>query len=150
VARLTWVVVVKAHSSGWKAAPVRVNDRPPPPPHRKPSPPIPVAPRPRPAAATVEEPIHRPSSTPSRRSKRDEPDLRRAEQLLRSLPNKGRHEGGTCAYCRRRRARQEEEEQEGMAEDEGYGGEEEDVLPPQTVLARALRELEDDFAQHKT
>jgi hypothetical protein len=136
-------------------APVRVDDDPRPTPRARydPSPPI-SAPRPRPSgpavAATVEEPIHRPSSAPSHRSKRDEPDLKRAEQLLRSLPNMGRHEGGTCAYCRRRRARQREEERDRMAEDEGYGGEEDDVLPPQTVIARALHELEDDFAQHKT
>jgi TATA-binding protein-associated factor Taf7 len=137
---------------------------PPPPPPRGlgPSPPPVPAARPQKArAATVEEPVlHRPSSGPSRRThhggpstKRDEPDLRRAEQLLKTLP-KGRHEGGTCAYCRRRRARERarEREEEEEDEDEGYGeGEDDDeeVLPPQTVLARALRELEDDFAQHK-
>lgn len=90
-----------------------------------------------------------------------DPDLQRAEAILRSVPTE--HDDATCRICQHRnqhsspartksaspklspRQRWSEDDDEGFAE----GDESTDSLPPQTYLARALRDLEEDFASHK-
>ena len=98
----------------------------------------------------------------------------RLEQLFFSVPE---HNAETCTICHRRRRRRAaeveqatswlREHQQHRTKDEGFvegaedaqdrrayagraaRGQESDRVPPQTVLARVLRELEDDFTHYK-
>lgn len=110
-------------------------------------------------------------SEPTRKSRPTDPELERAEAILRSMPPamppqpvdascsmcqhepRHRHQTGDRAYTApQTRFRHSHagppahEEDEGFAE---YGADDSGVLPPQTLLSRALRELESDFESHK-
>jgi hypothetical protein len=62
-----------------------------------------------------------------------DPELLRAEEILRSLPKS--HDACTCKICQHETPTWREAGNES--------------LPPQAMLSRALRELEEDFASHK-
>ena len=90
----------------------------------------------------------------------------RGDRLRRMFTNAPEHDEQTCTVCHRRKrtsgpgrfhsappdipeqwgAAAEDVDDEGFAEAEGV---EKDRLPPQTVLSRVLRELEDDFTHYK-
>jgi hypothetical protein len=124
----------------------------------------PAAPRrPAPPAATRSAPgrLFAPAPRRERARERDEVDdidreIRRANEILGDAQR-------TCADCRRRVSapssapiggRRRAAAPTRYADDEGYVGEDEDEgaevgLPPQTVLARMLADLEASFASHR-
>lgn len=86
-----------------------------------------------------------------------EPLLDRAERILAGLPPSFEsHSSTSCEVCKRREA--EEHHQAEHREEHRYPRQyaqpshrtkEKEGLPMQTVISRALRDLEDDFAAHK-
>lgn len=130
-------------------------------------------PRQRPLSAYYE---HRPASAPPQqrnygKEQMVDPELQRAEAILRSMPPPSQPTDASCSMCQHQPkhrhapgSRSYEYPKSKMqrpspadlradmyGEDEGFVeyGADEAALPPQALLSRALRELENDFATHK-
>lgn len=123
--------------------------------HRAYSAPLPQAHAPAPNVAYR---VQRPSARPTF-AEHNEPLLDRAERILANLPPRvGDHASTTCEVCKRREEADQRVEQQAFESSHHYPRQrqaskqqpkERDELPMQTVISRALRELEDDFAVHK-
>lgn len=87
----------------------------------------------------------------------------RSKQAERLFFGQTNHDESTCTKChRRRKDRSEAQHEEWLAtflrrrptrtasRDEELADVDVDRLPPQTVLARVVRELEDEFTHHKS
>lgn len=113
---------------------------------------------------------HQQQPRPRREPATNDPELQRAEAILRSMP--GQHQGdlycSTCHHVPRHRypAPPAGTSRDGLCshtgmprrraaatvpEDEGFVeyAEDDSALPPQALLSRALRELEVDFSTHR-
>ncbi|KZW01501.1 hypothetical protein EXIGLDRAFT_829977 [Exidia glandulosa HHB12029] len=127
-------------------------------------------------ASSVPAPAPAPLRAASRRGSRQEPQAQMpadlsigGERLQRMFTAAPEHDERTCHVCHRRRRAPagqgrfhsappdvpaEWRPPQAEADDEGFAEEhveqpQGDRLPPQTVLARVLRELEDDFTHYK-
>lgn len=90
-----------------------------------------------------------------------DPELQRAEAILRSMPSQTPHEHLDCSTCQHQprhghvSAQGRQRAMPGrrnapIEEDEGFAEYDDDsILPPQALLSRQLHELESDFASHK-